>query len=102
MRENPSIQISPLGDGEQKSIPVPGWAGVGSIDWAADSKSIWATGHNSDGGKTLVNVALTGRVRPLLTETKMALGWAIPSPDGKHLAIWKAQGDSNVCMLENF
>lgn len=102
VRENPSIQISPLGDGEEKSIPVPGWAGVGSIDWAADSKSIWATGYNSGGGKTLINVSLTGRVRPLLTETKMAMGWAIPSPDGKHLAIWKAHGDSNVWMLENF
>jgi hypothetical protein len=43
----------------------------------------------------------------MLTENEMAvgahtLGWAIPSPDGKHLAIWKAQGDSNVWMLENY
>jgi len=83
-------------------IPVPGWAGVGSIDWAADSKRIWATGYASGGGKTLVNVALTGKVRSLLAEKEMTLGWAIPSPDGKHLAIWKAHGDSNVWMLENF
>jgi Tol biopolymer transport system component/DNA-binding winged helix-turn-helix (wHTH) protein len=108
VRENPSIQILPLGGGEEKVIPVPGWAGVGSIDWAADSKSIWATGYNSGGaGKTLVNVALTGKVRPMLMEDEMTagahtLGWAIPSPDGKHLAIWKAQGDSNVWMLENY
>jgi Tol biopolymer transport system component/DNA-binding winged helix-turn-helix (wHTH) protein len=107
-RENPSIQILPLGDGEEKVISVPGWAGVGSIDWAADSKSIWATVYNSGrGGKTLVNVALSGRVRPMLGEDDMAsgahtLGWAIPSPDGKHLAIWKAHGDSNVWMLENY
>ena len=106
--EHPSIRILPLGAGEEKLIPVPGWAGVGSIDWAADSKSIWATGYNSNGaGKTLVNVALTGRVRPMFTEdAKTAgpytLGWAIPSPDGKHLALWRAQGDSNVWMLENF
>jgi hypothetical protein len=28
------------------------------------------------------------------------LGWAIPAPDGKHLALWKARGTSNVWMLE--
>jgi Tol biopolymer transport system component len=102
IHDQPAMQILPLGDGAEKTIPVPGWAGVGSVDWAADSKSIWATGYASGGGKTLVNVALTGRVRPVLTEKEMTLGWAIPSPDGKHLAIWKAHGDSNVWMLENF
>jgi Tol biopolymer transport system component len=102
LEEQPAIQILPLGDGAEQIIPVPGWAGVGSVDWAADNKSVWVTVYNSSGGKTLVNVALTGRVRPLLTEKEMMLGWAIPSPDGKHLAIWKAHGDSNVWMLEDF
>ena len=102
IQELPEIRILPLRDQPEKTIPVPGWEGVGSIDWAADSKSVWATGYSSGGGKALVNVALTGRVRPLLAEKEMTLGWAIPSPDGKHLAIWKAHGDSNVWMLENF
>ncbi len=102
IQHQPALRILPLSDGPEKTILVPGWAGVGSVDWAADSKSIWATGYASGGGKTLVNVARTGRVRSLLTEKEMTLGWAIPSPDGKHLAIWKAHGDSNVWMLENF
>lgn len=103
IQERPAIRIVPLNDGEEKTIPVPGWAGIGSIDWAADSKSIWATAYNSGGnGKALLNVSLNGKGRPLLTEKEMTLGWAIPSPDGKHLAIWKAHGDSNVWMLENF
>ena len=98
----PAIRLLPMGEGEQKIIPIPGWAGFGALDWAADSKSLWATGYANNGGKTLVNVAVTGRVRSFFTEKEMALGWAIPSPDGKHLAIWKAHGDSNVWMLENF
>ena len=102
IQEQPAIRIVPLGNGAEATIPVPGYAGIGSIDWAADSKSVWATGYNSDTGKTLINVSLTGKVRRLLKETEMTLGWAIPSPDGKHLAIWKAHGDSNVWMLENF
>jgi hypothetical protein len=32
----------------------------------------------------------------------MTIGWAIPAPDGRHLALWKAGGSSNVWMLEGF
>ncbi len=98
----PAIRILPLGEGEEKTIPLLGWTGLGSVDWAADSKSLWATGPANGGGKSLVNVALNGKVRSMLTEKEMTLGWAIPSPDGKRLAVWKAHGDSNVWMLENF
>jgi hypothetical protein len=31
----------------------------------------------------------------------MNLGWAIPSPDGTKLAIWKATGTSNVWLAES-
>jgi DNA-binding winged helix-turn-helix (wHTH) protein len=102
IQKAPTIRVLPLFEGIEKMIPIPGWAGIGSVDWAADGKSVWATGYNSDGSKTLLNVALAGKVRSMLEEKAMTLGWAIPSPDGKHLAIWKAHGDSNVWMLENF
>jgi Tol biopolymer transport system component len=102
IQQVPTIRLLPVGEGAEKTIPVPGFAGVGSLDWAADSKSVWATGYNSDASKSLLNITLTGKVRSLLSEKAMTLGWAIPSPDGKHLALWKAHGDSNVWMLENF
>lgn len=102
MQNVPAIRLLPLGKGLEKTIPVPGWAGIGSLDWAADSRSVWATGYRNTGDKTLLNVSLTGKVRPMLEEKTMTLGWAIPSPDGRHLALWKANGSSNVWMLENF
>jgi hypothetical protein len=36
----------------------------------------------------------------MFEDSQMAIGWAIPAPDGKHLAFWKARGTSNVWMLE--
>ena len=98
----PAIRLLHLQDETERTIPMPGWAGISSLDWAADSKSLWTTGFASAGTKTLANVSVTGRIRPMLEENKMTLGWAIPSPDGKHLALWKASGSSNVWMLENF
>jgi hypothetical protein len=91
-----------LQDETERTIAVPGWAGISSLDWAADNNGIWVTGYVRSGTKTLVNVGVTGRIRPMLEEKKMTLGWAIPSRDGKHLALWKASGSSNVWMLENF
>jgi hypothetical protein len=100
--KEPAIRLFLLRDETERSIAVPGWAAISSLDWAADSKSLWVTGYASAGTKTLVNVSITGRIRPMLEEKTMTMGWAIPSPDGKHLALWKASGSSNVWMLENF
>jgi hypothetical protein len=33
---------------------------------------------------------------------KPYIGWAIPSRDGKHLAMWQSTGGSNVWMLDGF
>ncbi len=98
----PAIRLFHLRDETERTIAVPGWAGISSLDWAADNNGIWITGYARSGTKTLVNVGVTGRIRPMLEEKQMTLGWAIPSPDGKHLALWKASGSSNVWMLENF
>jgi hypothetical protein len=52
------------------------------------------------GSWTLLKVDLSGKVTPMLEESKMNLGWAIPSPDGTKLALWKASGSSNVWLVE--
>jgi len=97
------IILLSLQDGSKRTLPVPGdWLGIGSIDWAADGQSIWALAFAANGPQRLLNVGTSGQIRTVLEENRMKLGWAIPSPDGKHLAIWKANGGSNVWMLENF
>jgi Tol biopolymer transport system component/DNA-binding winged helix-turn-helix (wHTH) protein len=102
-KDESSVILLSLKDGARKSTRVPGdWLGIGSIDWAADGKSMWATAYAATGPRRLLNIEIAGHVRPVLDENRMKLGWAIPSPDGKHLALWKANGSSNVWMLENF
>ena len=101
-KDEPAIKITSLHDFSSKTIPVPGWAALTSLDWAADSKSIWAAAHTTDGTWALLNVDLEGHARPVLQDSKMLMGWAIPSNDGHHVALWKASGNSNVWMLENF
>lgn len=102
VQREPGIRLLSMADGSERILRVPGWPGIACLDWAADGKSIWAVTYTTADAKTLVNVDLRGRVRPMLEEDKMILGWAIPSPDGRQLAIWKASGGSNVWLVENF
>jgi len=111
----PAIRLLSLGDAKERRISLPGWAGIATLDWSADGKGLWSaafitsettsglwtTGFNATGEWTLLKIDLSGRVTPMLRESKMNLGWAIPSPDGSRLAIWKAAGSSNVWLAES-
>jgi DNA-binding winged helix-turn-helix (wHTH) protein/Tol biopolymer transport system component len=85
-----------------RDLALQGWVSINHVDWAADGQSLWINATSSAGVRTLLNLDLQDKVRPMMEDKRMTLGWAIPSPDGRHLAIWKASGSSNVWMLENF
>jgi Tol biopolymer transport system component/DNA-binding winged helix-turn-helix (wHTH) protein len=99
---DPSVRFFSLEKGTEQIITLPAWAGVTSIDWATDGKSLWAGAYTNTNKWALLKVELNGRVREMLQDDKQVIGWAIPSPDGKHLAIWKGSGSANVWMLEGF
>jgi hypothetical protein len=76
--------------------------------WA---RSILSTGRGRKGlllfkpspqGVTLLHIDLDGNVQALWTQKGSFGTSAIPSPDGKRLAIWGATLESNVWMIENF
>jgi Tol biopolymer transport system component/DNA-binding winged helix-turn-helix (wHTH) protein len=98
----PALKLTSLNGFSSRVIPIPNWTTLSSLDWAADGKSVWASAHNANNVSALLKVEVNGRITPMLREDKMVLGWAIPSPDGRRLAFWKASGNSNVWMLEKF
>jgi Tol biopolymer transport system component len=98
----PQITFISLEDGSRHTVTAQAWAGINSIDFSADGRSVWASSHTNTGKWALLNIDLQGRTRTALEDAQMTIGWAIPSPDGKHLAFWKARGTSNVWMLEGF
>jgi Tol biopolymer transport system component/DNA-binding winged helix-turn-helix (wHTH) protein len=98
----PDIRLLSLRDNGERTIRLREWPRVSSIDWASDGSSLWVSTSADTGTNALLNVDLQGRARPVWEQTKMEVGWAIPSPDGHYLALWQASGDSNVWMIENF
>jgi hypothetical protein len=85
--------------GEEKWLPVEGANGISTIDWAADSKSLWAT-SGGDEENVLLNVDLQGHARVVWQPKKLWVHWAIPSRDGKSLALHVASSSANAWMVE--
>jgi Tol biopolymer transport system component len=71
------------------------------LDWAADGKGVFVS-RPTPRGFALLYVDLHGQIHPLW-EQEGGLGVsALPSPDGRHLAIRGWNVNSNIWMIENF
>lgn len=94
-----SIRLVSILGGADRVVTLQEGGGIGGLDWAADGKSLWFTGVEKS---SLWNVDLQGRAVPVWQARNMYVGWAIPSRDGRKIALWQASSTSNVGMLENF
>lgn len=98
--EDSQIRLVSLGGGPDRWLTIHGWPGITSIDWAADSKSIWApTAGEKD--NALLRIDLQGNARAVWRPKNVGVSWAIPSRDGKMLALHVHSSNANVWMLEH-
>jgi Tol biopolymer transport system component/DNA-binding winged helix-turn-helix (wHTH) protein len=100
------VRILDLTGGTERDISLSGLLLIMGMEWASDSRSLWLGGYmgrRSGGTRSgLVSVDLTGRVRTILEGSSMAIWFAVPSPDGRRVAVLAHTDDSNVSLLENF
>ena len=95
--QKPRIRLVNLQKSEERWLEIKGPA-IASFDWAADSKSIWASLQGED--NALVNLDLQGNIRTVWRPEKKSVGWAIPSRDGRYLALHVVSSSANAWMLE--
>jgi Tol biopolymer transport system component len=98
---NGTIRLRSTSSGKTRDLVVKGWNELTNIDWSADGKSLLVAWHNHEWDSGLLKVALDGKVSLLLRSSNF-IGFAIPSPDGRFLAIAEASGAKNVWQIENF
>ena len=96
------IDIVWLNGRAPQQIKVKGWNTLTGADWAADGKSLFAY-TSRDRGAVILSVDLQGNAR-VLWENKSGGDntYAVPSPDGRRLAIQVMTQDANLWMMENF
>ncbi len=95
------IRLLSLKGQPERDVVVKGWAGFNSVDWAADSKSLFVSSQ-SPTSSTLLRVDLDGHATPLWDQRGAWRTWAIAAPNGRELAILGMTSGSNVWMIENF
>jgi len=96
------IRLLSLSGQPPRDIFVKGWRALTSIDWAADSKGLFVTSNPTGRRSSLLYVDLNGNAHELWQVNSITPAWAIPSRNGKFVAIPAPTSDSNVWMAENF
>jgi eukaryotic-like serine/threonine-protein kinase len=85
-----------------REITVKNWNSFTSLDWAADGKGFFVSSNPTGRVSTLLYVDLMGNAHQLWQVKNYQAAWAIPSHNGKYVAIPAPTTGSNVWMLENF
>jgi Tol biopolymer transport system component/DNA-binding winged helix-turn-helix (wHTH) protein len=85
-----------------REIVVKNWYGFRSVDWAADSKGLFVASNPAGSKQSLLYVDLAGNAHPIWQVNSIWPSWAVPSRDGKYVAIPAPTVDSNVWMAEHF
>jgi DNA-binding winged helix-turn-helix (wHTH) protein/Tol biopolymer transport system component len=86
---------------ESRQITIKGWSTTENLDWAPDGKGLFTSGLLQRGA-VLLYVDLNGSPRPIWEEKGADFTWAVPSPDGGHLAIGSSSHRNNLWIMENF
>jgi Tol biopolymer transport system component len=95
------IYILSLRGEAMREIQVKGWSNLLSLNWATDGKGLFVA-DGVQGGAVLLHVDLQGNARVLWKNHGGNWTPALPSPDGRHLAIQGWTVDGNMWMMENF
>jgi len=96
------LTILALSSQTQREITVPGWSRGQYVYWAADGNGLFVS-CSTQRGSVLLQVDLRGNSH-LLWKPAMHSDplWAVPSPDGRRLAIMGSIWNSNMWMIDNF
>ena len=95
------ITILSLARQTTQQITVNSWRDFDNVAWAANGESLFVS-TRAQRGSVLLNVDLKGNARVLWTNTGGLGTLPVPSPDGRHLALYGWAVNKNMWMMENF
>jgi Tol biopolymer transport system component len=95
------LRILSLRGDPARVLSVKGLNMKGGIAWMPDGRGLIVTTYRDDAA-VLLHVDLKGTVHELFKCESAETCSGLPSPDGKHLAIYQNKRTANVWTLENF
>jgi len=98
----PKVTFMSVNDKSTREVELKGYSHVNTVDWTADSKSVYVVAESKSGTDAIVEVEPSDKQRVLLQADKNTrFWWAIQSPDQRHVIIEQLTGENNVWMIEN-
>jgi len=95
------IRILSLNAAAPQEIMVKGWNFLTNAAWTPDGKGLFVSSFN-ERGSVLLNVDMRGNARILWEQPGGINTYALPSPDGRHIAMLSWTNNTNMWMMENF
>jgi Tol biopolymer transport system component len=99
------LHILSLANEGVSEITIKKWNTLETVDWSTDGKGLFISAP-MNGHSSLLYTDLQGNARVLWDQASEQEGdtdiYAIPSPDGRRLAMYGWKINSNMWMLENF
>jgi Tol biopolymer transport system component len=100
-RSEGRIHILSLIGQAPREINVKNWGNLENVDWTADGKALLASSPTQR-GHALLRVDFQGNAQLLWEQQQDLETYAVPSPDGRHLAIMGWSLNSNIWSMEDF
>jgi eukaryotic-like serine/threonine-protein kinase len=104
-RSEDRIHILSLIGEPARQVTVKGWTRLQTVDWMADGKGLFVSSPMK-GSSVLLYSDLQGKASVIWQQAGEQEGsldiYAIPSPDGRQVAMFGWTLNSNMWMLENF
>jgi serine/threonine protein kinase len=96
------IRLVSLTGQPAREITVKDWNNFMSLDWAADGKGFFISSNPTGRLDTVLYVDLDGKATPLWQVKNFQAAWAIPSRNGKYVAMPAPTTECNAWIVENF
>lgn len=96
------VRLFSLAGSLVREFPVKNGNSITSIDWAADSKGQFVSSNLTGWNSTLFYFDLAGKATELWQVKSPNATWAIPSRNGKYIAIPAPTTTGNAWLAENF
>ena len=96
------IRVVSLSGLPTHEVTVKDWNSFTSLDWAADGKGFFLSSNPTGRLSTLLFVDLMGNAHPLWRVKNFQSTWAIPSHNGRYLALPAPTISANVWMIDKF
>ena len=94
------IQIRSLRNQQTRVIRARDLNNMRYLQWAADGNGLLVS-NVTNSGSELLHADLNGNVKVLWRSNSDRCS-GVPSPDGRHLAIYEWKATANMWMMENF